>query len=435
MRFSNFSYIVVGNLVEKKWRTSLAIFVIAFAVAVALAVTAVTGGLMKGLQDRAGALFPPTVLMVKPKTVALAMLAFNTATIDDSTLEKIRQLPGVDKVEPQLSLRVPLRMEVEIAGQYAVTDAVVIGVAPDSMRDEVKINVPFEYDELTSQPIPCVVPRLLLDMYNLAYADSIGLPKLNEDFLIGKRFTMVLGETYLAGSGSSTKGMKLVCQVVGMVSDASLVPGVYVPMEYAAEINRWYSGTDNQPYTALRLHVSRPDQVEPISKALSDMGLLVEGKQWAYESVTLAVRSGTVLLYVFALMILLVAGFSILNLFGLIMAYRMDEIQLLTAVGSTKSTLRWMYFSEALAIAAAGVLIGGGLVFAGLTLIERFIRSRLEKLQVGDLGIIPDRLFAFDLIPVTCVILIVVGISVIAPLAITWKATGSRRAGGKSLGA
>lgn len=432
MRLTNFSYIVAGNLVEKKWRTFFAVFVIAFAVLVALAVTAISTGLLKGLQQRAADLFPPTVMMVKPKTVSLAMLAFNTAVIDQAAVDKIQDLPGVAKVEPQLSLRVPLRMEVEIAGQYAVTDAVVIGVEPSTLASSVRIGTTFAYNEATSQPIPCLVPRLLLDMYNLAYADSIGFPKINEDFLIGKKFTMDLGQTYLAG-GAGGKQTKMLCQVVGMVSDASLVPGVYMPIEYAREINRWYTGNDDQPYTALRVIIDNPLQVDSVTGALSGMGLMVEGNRWAYDSITAAIRISTLLLYTFAVIILIVTTFSILNLFSLIMAHRTGEMRLFLAVGATRRSLRWLYFSEALAIALAGAIAGGCVAFFALRGIERLARERLEQMHLADLSLIPDRIFAFDFLSVTGVIICILIVSVAAPLAVTWKSTGRLASGNGSV--
>lgn len=422
MRFSNFIYIVTSNLAEKKWRTFFAVFVIAFAVAVALAVTSVSTGLLTGIREKAADIFPPTIVTVKPKTVALSMLAFNSTVINSETVEKIKKIPGVNHITPQLSLKIPLRMEVEIAGQYAVTDAVVIGIEPETLKDSLPDLSVFQYDDTTSQPIPCVVPRMLLDMYNLAYADSIGFPKINEQFLLGKKFTMDLGQTYLVGGGSG-KQTKLLCKVVGLSSDAALVPGVYMPMEYARRLNAWYTGTNEQPYTALRVSISRPDQVDVISKQLSDMGLMVEGKRWAYESITFATKAGAILLYVFAGLILLVTSFSILNLFSLMLSSRMSEMQLLTAVGATRSTLRWLYFSEALVIACAGLAAGGVTVWLILKWVEHAVRSRLVQMKIENLAVVPERFFAFDFLPTAAVILIVLAMSVAAPLVLTWKST------------
>ncbi len=404
-------------------------FVIAFAVAVALAVTATSSGFLRGIQEKAADLFPPTVLMVKPKTVGIAMIAFNARTINDETVTKIKTFPGVSKVEPQLSLRIPLRMEIEIAGQYAVTDAVVIGVEPETMKDKITTQIPFEYNEVTSQPIPCIVPRMLLDMYNLAYAESIGLPKINEDFLRGKRFTMVLGESYLAG-GNGGKSDKVLCRVAGLVSDASLVPGVYMPMEYARRLNTWYTGKEEQPYTALQITIEQPGQVDSVAKQLSDLGLMVEGNRWAYDSITFATRAGTVLLYTFAILILLVTSFSILNLFSLIMAHRRDEMRLLNAVGATRGTLRFLYFAEALAIAVGGIAIGATLTVLLLKGVEGWIRGRLQEMNMASLNVVPDQFFAFDFLPVAIVVLIVLVMSVAAPLAITWKTTSRQIMGG-----
>lgn len=426
MRISNFIYIVISNLTERKWRTLFAVLVIAFAVAVALSVTAISRGLLASVQQKATEMFPPAVITIKPKTVAISILEFNSASINDDTIDKISKFKEVSQIQPQLSLKIPLRMEVEIAGQYAVTDAVVVGVDPQSMTESLRPGYTFQYNDVTSQPIPCVVPRMLLDMYNLAYADSVGFPKINEDFLVGKHFTMVLGQTYLAGGGAGTKQDKLLCRVAGLSTDASLVPGVYVPMEYARRLNEWYHGHNNQAYTALQVTLRDPNSMESVTKQLSDMGLMVEGKQWAYESVIFATRLGSALLYTFALVILLISSFSILNLFSLIMAHRIDEMRLLNAVGATKSTLRSLYFFEALAIALAGVVVGGAAIIVVLKWIESSLFDYLSGLNLSNVNMLPQKVFAFELLPTLSVVIIIVVASVISPLLISWRATGRR---------
>lgn len=423
MRRSNFFYIVIGHLTERKWQTVFAVMVIALAVIVALTVTAVTNGMLRGLQKQAGEMFPPTTVMVKPKTVGLAMLAFNTSVIDDTVVKAVESLSGVTEVQPQLSVRVPLRMEVEVGGQYAVTDAVVVGVDPAAFEGKLRLIAPFQYDDQTSQPIPCIVPRMLLDIYNLAYSDSMGLPKLNEDFLLGKRFTMVLGETYLVG-GPGGKSDKLLCRVTGIVADPSLVPGVYVPMEYARRLNYWYSGNNEQPYTAMQVLIDRADRVEEVVAELSALGLSVEGNQMAYDSITFATRAGTWLLYIFVLVTLLMAAFGILNLFALIMSQRVGEMQLLTVVGATRGALRRLYFAEALMMAVVGIVIGGVFTVVILRMAESRIHAWLTSLNLENLSVVPERFFAFDFLSISGVLILILCISVAAPLFLTWRVTG-----------
>src|SRR5690606_2775145 len=108
-------------------------------------------------------------------------------------------------------------------------DAVFIGVNGELMKGAVREGYTFSFDETTSQPIPVIVPQLFLDMYNLGYADGVGFPKINEEFLIGKRFTLELGENYITGATTGKKQV-LICQIVGLSADSSLIAGVYIPL-------------------------------------------------------------------------------------------------------------------------------------------------------------------------------------------------------------
>ncbi|MGI8908646.1 MAG: ABC transporter permease [Candidatus Sumerlaeaceae bacterium] len=389
MRAGNFTHIVWGNLLERKGRTLSAILVIAFTVAVVLAVAALCNGFLRGVVRKAAEVFPPSVLMVKPKTLNVAMLSFNAAFIDKQVIEKVRGLPGVASASAQLSMKMPLSMEVEIYGQHAETDGVVVGVDPETVESEVDPHFTFEYDEQSTEPVPAVMPKFLLDMYNLAYADSVGLPKINENFLLGKDFLLHIGTTIFMGGGSQNKTADVRCKVVGLSSKPSLVAGIYIPLRHAEELNKWYTGKDTENYTALHVTVKDLDRLDEVTSAIQQMNLQVEGNKETYETIRFTTRAAGVVIALFAAVIVIIAIVSIVNMFGLIMLQRSGEAALMQAVGGTRRLISGLYAAETFVLGLAGGVIGVAITLPVLRYLDHRVLSSLPRLPF-----LPGSLFA-----------------------------------------
>jgi len=388
MRFSNFAYMVAGNLAERKGRTLGAVLVIAFTVAVVLAVASLGAGFLRGIMAKAAEAFPPTVLLVKPQMMNIAMLAFNTGVIDRELIEKVEALPGVDDVAAQLSMKMPLQMEVEIAGQHAMTDGVVVGVEPETVADDVDPRFNFKYDENSTQPVPSIVPRFLIDMYNLAYSESMGLPKMNEGYLLGKKYTLHVGETVFMG-GDADKKTDIDCRIVGLSSKANLVAGVYIPLKHAEELNRWYTGKETNEYTALHVTVRDLEQLDQVTSSIREMNLNVEGNRETFETIRFATRAAGAVITLFATVVVAIAAVCILNLFTLIMFQRTGEAALMRAVGGTRRRIMGLYLVEVAIIGLVGGLLGLAVAGPVLRVLDKKAISSLPKLPF-----VPDHLFA-----------------------------------------
>ena len=400
MRAQNFTHIVMGNLLERKGRTLSAVLVIAFTVGVVLAVASLCNGFLRGIVRKAAEVFPPTVLMVKPKTLNVALLSFNAAFIDKKVIENVRALPGVADASAQLSMKMPLSMEVEIYGQHAETDGVVVGVAPETVAKEVDRHFTFDYDPQSTEPVPAVMPRFLLDMYNLAYADSVGLPKINEDYLLGKHFLLHIGTTIFMGGGSSNKTADIHCQVVGLSSNPSLVAGIYIPLQHAEELNRWYTGKETENYTALHVTVKDLDKLDTVTSSIQAMNLQVEGNKETFETIRLTTHAAGLVIALFATVIVIIAIVSIINMFGLIMMQRSGEAALMQAVGATQRLIASLYAAETFAIGLAGGLIGVAITLPLLRFVDHRVLASLPKLPF-----LPGSLFAASFwLLVACVV-------------------------------
>lgn len=399
MRFGNFVHIVAGNLLERKGRTLSAILIVAFAAAVVTVVIAASRGFLSEMVRKAEEALPPDVLLVKPKSMDVAMLSFSAGGLTRESVERIRRLPGVEFVSPQLALRMPLRASGSVMGQSAETDAVVVGIDPQIVKDDAFDGFTFEapagFDQEggTSEPVPTIVPRFFLDMYNLAYAESVGLPKINESFVRGKEITLHLGETYLLGSagGKEGKTREVNLRIVGMTSNPSLMSGLMIPLSVAESLNRWYTEKKTDRYNAAHVKVGTPARFDEVMEAIREMGLVVESQRERLDQIRFAARAAMLTVGAFAVVIFIIAAVSILNTFALIMNERRGEVGLLRAVGATQRKVLALYLAEVAIIGLAGGIVG---TLASLVLLRYGNREILERLP--RITYLPDVIFRTD---------------------------------------
>lgn len=353
-------HIICGNLAERKLRTFSAVFVIAFAVAVVMIISAIGFGFLRGAMRKAEEAFPPGLLLAKPRAMNISVLTFNTGILNDKVVARVRQLPGVEYAAPQLSLKMPLRAQGEVMGQQAETDAIVVGIDPVVVQQDVKPGFSFRFDPDSSHPVPVVLPRYFLDMYNLAYADSMGLPKINESFALGKTFTLFLGETYLLGDTGNSQGKKkqVTCQIVGLTSNPSLFVGALIPLQYAEKFNQWYTGLESTNYTAMHVRVRDLAHLDDVTSRIQDLGLVVESHKETLERFQFVARAVATTTALFAAIVVVIAAVSVFNTFSLIMNQRRGEVGLLRAVGGSRRFVTWLFVWEVAALGLFAGLIG-----------------------------------------------------------------------------
>ncbi len=161
-------------------------------------------GVWRGLRPALEKLFPERKLIVRPPALRLSLVKVETQRITDDTLERLRVLPGVGRVDPQMPATFPLHAEGKFGPmpEPIVTEIVVHGVPRDLVADSIPESESFEWTLEEVRPCPVVVSSYFLDLYNLGISESNRLPKLNESALRGKTFTLVLGESVIAtGAG------------------------------------------------------------------------------------------------------------------------------------------------------------------------------------------------------------------------------------------
>lgn len=328
---------------------------------------------------------PAEEIYLTAPTLALGPLQFDRGSflggkkvIDDSLIEELRNLTitvsnkeikAIKKIYRQLDAVFPASITGQLLGFSYGTDTAISGVDSEMVGDEVKIGT-FNYSE-TAEEVPCLVPKDLLDVYNTAFAKAQNLPQLNETFLLGRHFNIILGESSVmnirTGGVIQKRGV-----IVGLTNRGTLL-GVTVPIEYVKKWNRQIASQNSDIYRALILVATHPSYVPVIADKVRSMGYEAKASTGLAERVGSIISILTVGLTLIAVVIFFVATLSAYSLFKLMAMEKKKEMGLLMALGATHRDVLSLFIAEALSIGVISGVAGFVLTFAAVRVVNKFI--------------------------------------------------------------
>ncbi len=204
----------------------------------------------------------------------------------------------------------------------------------------------------------------------------------DEGIEVGDRETLLS----LAGQNEVT--------VVGITSfgnAASQDPGGTVSLPEASAFDLLNSGQEEYSALYVRGSGSQADLTEAVAKVLPDGFVAQSGQDFIDDQKAQAGGIGNALktgLQAFALLALFVGGFVIYNTFNVIVAQRIRELAVLSAIGATPKQLKRSLRLEGLLIgflgSVLGVVVGFGLAFLLIAVLEAF------GIALPGSGITPD---------------------------------------------
>jgi len=382
VRFRSYLFLIGRHMAGAPLRSVVAVAGVAVAAAVWMAAVAAVWLVRVEIAPRIETIFPANRLVARPAAAPLLMFDIGPARLSEATARAIEGWPGVAAVARQAAITFPLRAEINLLGNALQTDAIVNGVDPSLVAAELPDPGAFAYSSDPAAPVPVVASRYFLDMYNLGYAESEGLPRVNESAVVGRHFQLILGES--VSSGPREKKRIAQCRVVGLTRNVQLI-GLVVPIEYAREWNAWHRGAGaasaREGYTALHVSVRSAEAYAEVESRLRAEGMQVESARDLLERARLMLALIVGGATAGGLLVVALAGFNLWNTFTLNLIQRRREIAVLRALGATPGQVFAVFGAEALALAAAGCALGGGAI-ATLVLAAR--------------GRLPDLPEAFD---------------------------------------
>lgn len=375
MKLRHYAFFLRRNLRRRRGRTATAILAIAFGIGIFHLMAALSLALHSQVLDQIESIFPERSLLVRRRAVDLGPIAVSpkllVPRLTPETAKRISDLPEVEAVHPILPLKVPVMAMGQLMGFEGQTEAVVYGVPPALVADEVTGERGFTY--AAGQTVPVMVPRYFIDMFNLGMAESQNLPKLTDSFVVGRGFDLLLGASLLTIERDDIDTSTLTnvrCEIVGMTRDPSLF-ALLLPIEYVRIFNRMYWGDKyEEVYVQMNVLVRSSRDYEKVIKTIETMGFDVSGRRETAQRLRFAVTGGVVILLLFGLAVLTMAVINIMNTFALIMIERRDEIGLLRAVGATRRAATTMLLGESFVVGLLGGLAGSGAAWAVLILLN-----------------------------------------------------------------
>ena len=337
-------------------------------------------------QTVASEIFPVEAnrIQVVPRAAQFGTLAPGRR-LDDQGLEQLRAIPGVRAVYPRQELaflatasldgrqispaalellsRVPgisrraidavrsVRMWLEIIGE---------GIDPRLVAGDASAGE--FHDVPDGEPIPVLLSQRMVEIYNASFAPARGLPRISNSLLpFLPSIPLALNHSYISRGGGG-QVLRTRMKIVGL-SHHAIMGGITMPLATARRLNRRFAGEQAASrYRAAVVEVDSSDRLAPVQEAVRALGYDIDlGEKRMAQSVGLLITLVTLGFTLISLIIVGLSAVSISHTFFMIIFERQKEIGLLRAVGATRSDIRALILSEAVAVGSAGGLLGIGL--------------------------------------------------------------------------
>lgn len=341
--------LALKNIKERKFRTLLASFSITIGTASMIIFLGLSNGIQQATFSEMEKKSPLTQITVTPnieKSGVISLLKTSKkGQLTDETIKLISSIDQVKVIYPETQYHNFSSLEIPIFGMTFSTETMAFGVPKDFIKNE--LPNPKVWDK-TEEPYPALVPRKLLDLYNLAIATPQNLPQLSEDSLIGKELTYYPNySTFFPSTNYKTDTIRL--EVVGFSDKINLI-GVTLSDHIMQKLNEEYAGEKPEsPKTYLELFVETNDatQTVEVAKKIEALGLNTSYFQKNLQDVDAKFTYLKISLTAISLIIFLTAAIAIISTFLATIAERTKEIGLFRALGATKTHIRTLILIEA----------------------------------------------------------------------------------------
>lgn len=296
----------------------------------------------------------PDQIVVEPSTMTIGPMKMSGGGLDDAAVARIAAIPGVRATLRRVRVPLPAHLNANISGRSFYTDILLEAVDPDIVGSDVASGA-FAVRP-PGDPIPAVLPSVMMDILNLGFSVNTGLPQMNEQLIVGRHFTLNLGSSSFKWGPTVTAR----CEVVG-ISPRIGVGGPAIPLGYLPDLDRQIRAQGGSipmnGASSVTVLLRSPADLEGVSRAVHGLGLSVPQETRAAQ-VTASIRGVALAMSLFGLLVLAVAGTGIANGLGLMVKDESGEIGLFRAVGASYQDVLGLYLMRAGCIGAVGGVVG-----------------------------------------------------------------------------
>ena len=370
--------LALQNITERKSRVILASLSIAIGTASLIVFLGLSNGIEQATFSELEKKSPLTQITVSPNTKETGIISLLSKTTDGKlnkeTIEQISKINGVKNIYPEIQFNNFASLEVPIFGMTLATETMIFGVPAEFIENDISSREIWNKNE---EPYPAIIPRKLLDLYNLAVASPQNLPLLSENNLIGKELTLFPNySTFFPFTGDKTESVKL--EVVGFSDKVNLI-GATLPYQVVEKLNQENARNLNQNYLELFVETSDPTLTTEVAKKIEKLGYSTAYFQKNLQDVEAKFTYLKTSLGIISLIILLTAAIAIISTFLAGVAERSKEIGLFRAIGATKNHIKKLILIEAGIIGIIGSIIGTAIGLTSSVIIDRIGLEQLKQ--------------------------------------------------------
>ncbi|MGC8927967.1 MAG: ABC transporter permease [Myxococcota bacterium] len=380
------SALAIKNLIRNKKAIILSSIGIVFGITSFVFFVSLGNGIKSVVFGKILSQLPVNIIEVTPKSSTLGILSFggiSSSNIEDSTLDAISSIRGVKAVYKEVVLDIPIQARGEFYSRRIVTDLAATGIDNEIVSNDISKGYKFEYNE--NGPIPVIVSKHLLELYNSNLSQAMKLPKLTQEAIIGFKFKLIVGKSYLGGTRDPSKVKEYECQLVGF-SDKAILLGITIPIDYIRKFKTDIEGASEiNKYKKLYVIAENAQSVPLITSEITSMGLEIDKTRKTIGGV---ISIATLFLGMLSILIVALSAINISNTFALLIFERRRELGILRAVGATRNNIRYMIFFEA---SVAGFINGVAGVISGVIFIK--LIDYFAKTKIPDFPYKPDTFF------------------------------------------
>ncbi len=385
--------IALKNIKEKTFRSLLASLSIAIGTASMILFLGLSQGIQNATFEQIEKSSPLTQITVHPNVENSGFISFLTRSdegkLDQEALKSISKIDGVKKVYPEIQFNNFASLEVDLLGLSLVTDTMAFGLPYEFVKNDIKDKDAQKKWETRSEPYPVLVPRKVLDLYNLTVASPQNLPTLSEETLLGKDITFYPNYSTFFPIAEN-RDQKVELEVAGFSDKVNLI-GITLPYEVVQNLNTKYTNKNSDKYLELFVETVGPGKTPEVAKKIEELGYSTQYFQKNLKDIEAKFTYLQISLGIISAIILLTAAIAIVSTFLATVAERTKEIGLFRALGATKNHIKKIILIEAGIIGFTGSIIGIILGILSSLLLDKIGLKQLEQTTFS-----PETLFQID---------------------------------------
>jgi putative ABC transport system permease protein len=361
------------NLVSKKLRSGVSILTIALASFALLTFLNLNAGLTQSAEENIENVLSLNQISVlpKPQNAALTRIFSSEQGFSDKEITQISEIAGIEKVIPQTQFDNFASISANIFGMNLTSDAMIFGSPGELFKEDISAEDLKKWQNTDNQDTyPVILPRKILDLYNLTIARPRALPELSSSVLKGKKLTLYPNySTFFPAGGQKSSSIKL--EVLGFSEKTNLL-GVTVPPELIEQIS------ENVTVSKLFINVENLEETTKVAQEIEKLGYTTDYFQKRFTEFNRRYQYLQVSIAVISIIILLISALAILNTQLSNLKERRREIGLFKALGATDSQIVRLVLSETVILTLVANLLAIPLTVLANNSLNKEVTSQID---------------------------------------------------------